>query len=275
MHQLFLGMLLTAPASAGQPPFIQVQRSLPPNILRERSITVSCPVGRVAIAGGVEVAGFSHGLGMTESGPGNTPEQWVGGAQNIIPPPLAWGLTVSALCASPAVMQHIQRVTVTASQAPGSTFVEAYATCPAGSQILSGGTTVNGVMDGVLLRGNGSEGNTAWYGRATAPVNAGIGLQVDAFCIPEPMRLAHFYGSISASIESYGEASGWAACLPGAYAVGGGTRVYGAVDTVAIGVSSPDPLGGAPYSWLGEAIDLGGSPPGWALRTETLCLRLP
>lgn len=62
------------------------------------------------------------------------------------------------------------------------------------------------------------------------------------------------------------------ACPPGKTVIGGGARIFGAVDNVALSASGPEGPPAAPNSWFAVAIEVGaGSSEDWGLRVDVFC----
>lgn len=274
---LTLGLLMLSNTALAAPPlFIPVQQSTPVDTTPVKSLTVTCPGGRVAISGGAEITGASAGVVLTSSGPDGAPtapSQWFGMAQVRGPTAGAWGLTVNGLCASPAVAQLIQVVTVTQSPSPGATFVDAIATCPAGTSVISGGVRIYGSVDETQLTASGPEGTNRWYGVGLIPVNSGAGMRVDVFCLSSRLWTSKFSQITQIVSPVAGFAADAAVCPAGTYALGGGARIAGPVDGTALQSINPDPLGLPPLSWSTSAAEVGVAQPGWLLRTDAFCLR--
>ncbi|HMV66761.1 MAG TPA: hypothetical protein PKA64_07915, partial [Myxococcota bacterium] len=184
------GLLLlsfVAGSAWATPLFVPAVASTATDTSTVKSVAATCPAGRVAISGGAQITGNGQGVTLTTSGPEGAPtapNQWYGVAIGHGGTG-SWGLTVNALCAVPAVAQQIQVATVTRNASAGATFVDAFASCPAGTSIIAGGARVYGAIDGAALTTSGPEGTTQWYGVATILPNVNTGMRVDAFCLPD------------------------------------------------------------------------------------------
>jgi hypothetical protein len=100
------GQLPAGPAGAQGPPGLaareQVSAESPLNSLSPKNITTTCPSGKKAIGGGVELSGAGRGrVTVTENTPAGD-NGWEAEAFEAVATPATWKVVVHAVCANVA-----------------------------------------------------------------------------------------------------------------------------------------------------------------------------
>jgi hypothetical protein len=167
-----------APASAAVPGAVRVSASSASNSNDFRSVTATCPAGKVLTGTGYEVNGATGEAVVDDlrpnGGPATAPTAVTVGAYEAEAFAGNWSLTADAICANPVA----GLVRVSASSASNSNdFRSVTATCPAGKVLTGAGFELNGATgEGVVddFRPSG--------GAATAPTSVLVGAyEEDAF----------------------------------------------------------------------------------------------
>ncbi|MEW2376117.1 hypothetical protein AB0883_08440 [Micromonospora sp. NPDC047812] len=166
------------PASAAVPGLVRIAVTSASNSTDFRSVTATCPVGKVLTGTGYELNGATGEAVVDDlrpnGGPAAAPTAVTVGAYEAEAFAGNWSLTAYAVCANPVA----GLVRVAASSASDSTdFRSVAAACPVGKVLTGTGYELNGVMgEGVVddFRPNG--------GPATAPTSVFVGAyEADAF----------------------------------------------------------------------------------------------
>jgi hypothetical protein len=166
-----------------------------------KSKTVSCPSGKVVIAGGARIDTTSSDVALTSIQRVQTGRAWRAIAQEVDATGSSWKLAATAVCANvtteTATADYVNAVgtydsTTTASSNP--TQSRTY-TCPAGRYVAGGGATVLGAAAGdpppsdVVITASEPKGNgplaTEWTAtaRETDPTGSSWRLRVKAVCV--------------------------------------------------------------------------------------------
>ncbi|MEU4772453.1 hypothetical protein [Micromonospora sp. NPDC023644] len=167
-----------APASAAVPGLVRIAVTSASNSTDFRSVTATCPVGKVLTGTGYELNGATGEAVVDDlrpnGGPAVAPTAVTVGAYEAEAFAGNWSLTAFAICANPVA----GLVRVSASSASNSDdFRSVTATCPVGKALTGTGHELNGIMgEGVVddFRPNG--------GVAAAPTSVFVGAyEADAF----------------------------------------------------------------------------------------------
>ncbi|WP_328650802.1 hypothetical protein OG598_21590 [Micromonospora sp. NBC_00330] len=175
---LVLGLVVTgavlvpaSPASAAVPGLVRVAATSVTNSADFRSVTATCPVGKVLTGTGYELNGIT-GEGVVDDlrpngGVATVPTAVTVGAYETEAFAGNWSVTAYAICANP--VPGLVRVATT-SVTNSADFRSVTATCPVGKVLTGTGYELNGITgEGVVddLRPNG--------GVATAPTAVTVG----------------------------------------------------------------------------------------------------
>ncbi|WP_146603923.1 hypothetical protein [Micromonospora deserti] len=167
-----------APASAAVPGLVRVSATSASNSNDFRSVTATCPAGKVLTGAGYELNGATGEAVVDDfrpnGGPATAPTAVTVGAYEAEAFAGNWSVTAYAICANPVA----GLVRVSANSASNSNdFRSVTATCPAGKVLTGTGYELTGVTgEGVVddFRPNG--------GPATAPTAVTVGAyEADAF----------------------------------------------------------------------------------------------
>ncbi|MFV2113557.1 hypothetical protein ACFHW0_14615 [Micromonospora sp. LOL_025] len=167
-----------APASAAVPGLVRIAVTSASNSTDFRSVTATCPVGKVLTGTGYELNGATGEAVVDDlrpnGGPATAPTAVTVGAYEAEAFAGNWSLTAYAICANPVA----GLVRVSAAGASNSNdFRSVTAACPVGKVLTGTGYELNGIMgEGVVddFRPNG--------GPAAAPTSVFVGAyEADAF----------------------------------------------------------------------------------------------
>ncbi|WP_327030608.1 hypothetical protein OG989_12665 [Micromonospora sp. NBC_01740] len=182
---LILGVAVAAgvvvpatPASAAVPGLVRIAATSASDSTDFRSVTATCPVGKVLTGTGYELNGATGEAVVDDlrpnGGPATAPTAVTVGAYEAEAFAGNWSLTAYAICANP-VAGLVRVLATTASDS--NDFRSVTAACPAGKVLIGTGYELNGVMgEGVVddFRPNG--------GPAAAPTSVFVGAyEADAF----------------------------------------------------------------------------------------------
>ncbi|MEU6073329.1 hypothetical protein [Micromonospora sp. NPDC047074] len=167
-----------APASAAVPGLVRISAVSVSNSTDFRSVTATCPAGKVLTGTGYEVNGATGEAVVDDlrpnGGPAAAPTAVTVGAYEAEAFAGNWSVTAYAICANPVA--GLVRVAAT-SASDSNDFRSVTATCPAGKVLTGTGYELNGVTgEGVVddLRPNG--------GPAAAPTSVFVGAyEAEAF----------------------------------------------------------------------------------------------
>jgi hypothetical protein len=237
-----------------------------------KSVTASCPPGKVVIGGGVRIFGNVDGAALTTSAPNDnlSPTQWIAGAADSGTTNLNWGLRVDAHCINAGVISYQVVKNSTASSNIGSKTVTA--TCPAGHAVIGGGAEISGLITNeglVATAPAGSPQPNQWTATAQEidPLNAGPwALHAYAFCATTPQ-----FGLVTASLSSDTTPTKSLSldCKPGGTLVGGGALMTGTSSNYALSDISRE----TPTQWRVSAQKVlqGLSTQNWGLTAYAFC----
>ncbi|WP_146228143.1 hypothetical protein [Micromonospora sp. S4605] len=167
-----------APASAAVPGLVRVSATSASNSTDFRSVTATCPVGKVLTGAGYELNGATGEAVVDDfrpnGGAATAPTAVTVGAYEAEAFAGNWSVTAYAICANPVA--GLVRVSAT-SASNSNDFRSVTATCPVGKVLTGTGYELTGVTgEGVVddFRPNG--------GVATAPTSVTVGAyEADAF----------------------------------------------------------------------------------------------
>ncbi|MEH0972235.1 hypothetical protein V6U77_13995 [Micromonospora sp. CPCC 205546] len=167
-----------APASAAVPGLVRIAVTSASNSNDFRTVTATCPVGKVLTGTGYELNGATGEAVVDDlrpnGGPATAPTAVNVGAYETEAFAGNWSLTAYAICANPVA--GLVRVSATTAS-DSNDFRSVTATCPVGKVLTGTGHELNGIMgEGVVddFRPNG--------GVATAPTSVFVGAyEADAF----------------------------------------------------------------------------------------------
>ncbi|MFY1598380.1 hypothetical protein [Micromonospora sp. WMMD737] len=167
-----------APASAAVPGLVRIAATSANDSADFRSVTATCPVGKVLTGTGYELNGATGEAVVDDlrpnGGPAAAPTAVTVGAYEAEAFAGNWSLTAYAICANPVA--GLVRIAAT-SVSDSADFRSVTATCPVGKVLTGTGHELNGVTgEGVVddFRPNG--------GSAAAPTSVFVGAyEADAF----------------------------------------------------------------------------------------------
>ncbi|MER7419371.1 hypothetical protein ABT346_21750 [Micromonospora peucetia] len=167
-----------APASAAVPGLVRIAVTSASNSTDFRSVTATCPVGKVLTGTGYELNGATGETVVDDlrpnGGPATAPTAVTVGAYEAEAFAGNWSVTAFAICANPVA--GLVRVSAT-STSDSTDFRSVTATCPVGKALTGTGYELNGVTGEAVVddfRPNG--------GVAAAPTSVLVGAyEADAF----------------------------------------------------------------------------------------------
>ncbi|BCJ62707.1 hypothetical protein [Micromonospora endophytica] len=222
------------PAAAAVPGLVRIATVSPTNSTDFRSVTATCPAGKVLTGTGYEINGATGEVVVDDLRPNGSavsaPTAVTVGAYEVDPFAGNWNITAYAICANP--LPGLVRITAVSAN-DSNDFHSATAACPFGKVLTGTGFEMNGVTgEGVVddLRPNGST--------VSAPTAVTVGAyeadaflgnwEVSAYAIcanPVPGLNRVTIGSPRSSNDLH---SANASCVSGQVMTGAGFQVNGA-----------------------------------------------
>ncbi|SCL34851.1 hypothetical protein GA0074692_3941 [Micromonospora pallida] len=267
-----------SPASAAVPGLVRIFAASPTNSDDYRTVTATCPVGKVLVGTGYEITGGTGEVVVDDfapnGGPASAPTAVTVGAYEADATTANWLVAAYAVCANPlAGLVRISAVSSTDS----NSFHSATAACPTGKVLTGAGFELTGVTgEGVVddFRPNG--------GTVSAPTAVTVGAyEADTFVgnwtatayaicanpVPGLVRIAVTSPSNSDDFRSV-----TATCPNGKLLTGTGFEVNGALGEVVVDDFTPN--GGpatAPTSVVSGAYEEDAFAGNWDLRSYAIC----
>ncbi len=237
-----------------------------------KNVSLNCPPGKFVLGGGARVIGSAPGLALDTSGPFTVPPptDWIADAVETIPTNDNWSLEVNLICGVVPDYEVIMLEGAADSTDEKSQIVS----CPAGKQVLGGGTRLWGTNSAnVVLTASGPVGPaaapTGWRSGAHEVVSLGNawGLRTDVFC----GNVLGYEVSTAIGLEDSTEPKSTLLVppiLPGQVLIGGGAQLFGLIAGTGLLASDADGPVNNPLAWLGSARELVATPDAWGLRVD-------
>jgi hypothetical protein len=242
-----------------------------------KNVIASCPAGKVTLGGGARLVGAIPGVALLSSRPANTATDapmtlWQGVALEQISNDSSWGISVFVICGN---VEGYEVVTVISPLDPTDTKTQV-AACPAGKTALSGGAHISGAVDDLTMLSSHPTDSGGWQAAAMEqlPNINGWRLRVDVICgnVAGYQMVTAQTGS-----DSMNDKEATAICPAHTIVLGGGARLGGGMNGMAVGGSHPassqnsEKLDG----WLGIGNELFANPENWDLRVDVICAAEP
>ncbi len=208
--------------------YVADARELPSND-DPHPLSVPCPEGMQVVGGGTAASGHDLDIELavtvpTDKGdPDLKPDDgWFGNATNSSGAQEV--MVVTAICKSPGDLRYVQQT----QDLPDQSIHGAFAKCPHGTQVISGGVHVSGANRKLEIAASephdapgdpGSKPDNGWFGRATNDSGTDESFSVHAICA-ETGRFVYLSASQNVSDNAHSESS--VLCPPRAKVTGGG-----------------------------------------------------